>query len=66
MTTNNDRKEKKEEEAGLHIHYGGITLGSLLRQLRADKSLDGAREQILERVAARQAARDANTSKEEE
>ena len=66
MTTNNDRKEKKDEEAGLHIHYGGMTLGSLLRQLRADKSLDGVREEILAKVIKRHAARDANTSKEEE
>ena len=59
MTTNNDKREKKDEEADLHIHYGGMTLGSLLRQLRADKSLDGARDEILERVTVRQAARDA-------
>ena len=66
MTTNNDRKEKKDKEADLHIHYGGMTLGSLLRKLRSDKSLDGVRGEILERVTARHAARDANASKEEE
>jgi hypothetical protein len=66
MTTNNDRKEKKDEEAGLHIHYGGMTLGSLLRQLRADKSLDGVGEEILAKIIKDKEARDANASKEEE
>ena len=35
MTTDNDRKEKKDEDADVHIHYGGMTLGSLLRKLES-------------------------------
>jgi hypothetical protein len=57
MTNDQDKKQKPNKNDELHIHYGGMTLGSLLRKLRSDKSLDGVRDEILERVTARHAAK---------
>ncbi len=63
MAKNTSNTSKQGES--LNLQYGGMTLGSLLRKLRSDKSLDGVRDEILERVTARHAARDAAKSKRE-
>jgi hypothetical protein len=57
MTTNRNKETKKSEDADVHIHYGGMTIGSLLRQLEADKSLDGVREEILAEITAAKSKR---------
>ena len=54
MAKNTSNTSKQGES--LNLQYGGMTLGSLLRKLRSDKSLDGVRDEILERVTARHAA----------
>ena len=55
MTKNNNKEQ-------LHIAYGGMTLGSLLRQLRADPELAEAHEEILKKLKRRKKERKKKTS----
>ena len=55
MTENNNKEQ-------LHIAYGGMTLGSLLRKLRADPELAEAREEILKKMEEEKKEREKKTS----
>ena len=55
MTKDNDKDQ-------LHIAYGGMTLGSLLRKLRADPELAEARERILKEIEEKKKEREKKTS----
>jgi len=64
MTNDQDKKQKPNKNDELHIHYGGMTIGSLLKKLEADKSLDGVREEILAKIKADKLKRDLKEQQE--
>ncbi len=64
MTNDQNKKQKPNKNDELHIHYGGMTIGSLLKKLEADKSLDGVREEILAKIKADKLKRDLKEQQE--